>query len=63
MKLACEGCEWVIERETADELHTAMMTHGEEGHPNLFEGKSPDEIEAMKEMMDAHVRQMVADQN
>ena len=40
-----------------------MMAHGEEAHSNFFEGKSPDEIEEMKKMMDAHVRQMIADQN
>ncbi|OFV82892.1 MAG: hypothetical protein A2W26_03675 [Acidobacteria bacterium RBG_16_64_8] len=63
MKLACEGCDAVVEGETADALHSAMMAHGEEGHSNFFEGKSPDEIEEMKKMMDAHVRQMITDQN
>jgi predicted small metal-binding protein len=63
MKLACEGCNWMTEADTADELHAAMMAHGEEAHSNHFEGKSPDEIREMKKMMDAHVRQMIADQN
>ena len=63
MKLACEGCDAVVEGETADALHAAMMAHGEEAHSNFFEGKSPDEIEEMKKMMDAHVRQMITDQN
>ena len=63
MKLACEGCAVVVEGETADELHAAMMAHGEEAHSNLFDGKSPDDIQQMKQMMDAHVRQMIADQN
>ena len=63
MKLACEGCDAVVEGETADALHAAMMAHGEEAHSNFFEGKSPDEMEEMKKMMDAHVRQMITDQN
>ena len=63
MKLVCEGCDWVTERETADELHDAMMAHGEEAHSNLFEGKTPEELDAMKKMMTAHVRQMIAAQN
>ena len=63
MKLACEGCDAVVEGETADALHAAMMAHGEEAHSNFFEGKSPDEMEEMKKMMDAHVRQMIPDQN
>ena len=63
MKLACEGCDAVVEGETTDALHAAMMAHGEEAHSNFFEGKSPDEIEEMKKMMDAHVRQMITDQN
>ena len=63
MKLACEGCDWVTERETADELHDAMMAHGEEAHSNLFEGKTPEELDAMKKTMTAHVRQMIAAQN
>ena len=49
--------------ETADELCDAMMAHGKESHANLFEGKSPEELEAMKTMMDNHVRQMIVDQN
>ena len=63
MKLACEGCDWTTERETADELYDAMMAHGKDSHSNLFEGKSPEELEAMKTMMDSHVRQMIVDQN
>ena len=63
MKLACEGCDWSTEKETADELHAAMMAHGDDAHSNHFDGKSPDEIQAMKKMMDAHVRQMIVNQN
>ena len=63
MKLACEGCTWVTEAETADELYDAMMAHGDDAHSNHFDGKSADEIAAMKKMMDAHVRQMIIDQN
>ena len=63
MKLACEGCDWTTEQETADDLLSAMMRHGEETHGNLFEGKSPEEIAAMQQMMEAHVRQMIIDQN
>ena len=63
MKLACEGCDWSTERDTSDELYDAMMAHGKEAHSNMFEGKSADELEAMKKMMDAHVRQMIVDQN
>ncbi len=44
-------------------LLAAMMAHGEHTHSNLFEDNSAQEIEAMKEMMVAHVRQMIIDQN
>jgi len=40
-----------------------MMAHGDEAHSNHFDGKSPDEVQQMRKMMDAHVRQMIADQN
>lgn len=63
MKLACEGCDVVVEGETADALHAAMMAHGDEGHSNHFDGKSPDEVQQMRKMMDAHVRKMIAEQN
>ena len=63
MKLACEGCDWSTERETADELYDAMMAHGEDAHSEMFQGKSPEELAAMKGMMDSHVRQMIIDQN
>ena len=63
MKLACEGCDWSTERETGDELYAAMMAHGEEAHSEMFEGKSPEDLAAMKSMMDAYVRQMIIDQN
>ena len=63
MKLACEGCDAVLNEETADALYAAMMTHGAEAHSNLFEGKSPDELQQMRQHMDTHVRQMIADQN
>ncbi|MGH8986130.1 MAG: hypothetical protein ACRDY6_19970 [Acidimicrobiia bacterium] len=63
MKLACEGCDWTTEADTADQLRAAMMAHGDEAHSNHFDGKSPDEIQEMKKMMDAHVRQMIVDQN
>ena len=63
MKLACEGCHWSTERETGDELYAAMMAHGEEAHSEMFEGESPEDLAAMKTMMDAHVRQMIIDQN
>ena len=63
MKLACEDCDWTTEQDTADELLAAMMAHGEEAHAEMFEGKSEGELTAMKGMMDAHVRQMIIDQN
>lgn len=63
MRLACEGCDWVAEAETTDALHAAMMTHGAEAHSNLFDDKSTEEIEQMRQQMDAHVRQMIANQN
>ena len=63
MKLACEGCDWTTEKKTADELLAAMMAHGEESHSNMFEGKSSEEISAMRKMMIAHVREMIVDQN
>ena len=40
-----------------------MMAHGDDAHANHFDGKSPDEVQAMRKMMDAHVRQMIIDQN
>ena len=63
MSLACEGCDWSTERETGDELYAAMIAHGEEAHSEMFEGKSPEDLAAMKAMMDDHVRQMIIDQN
>ena len=63
MKLACEGCDAILNEETADALYDAMMAHGAEAHSNLFEGKSPDELQQMRQHMDTHVRQMIADQN
>lgn len=63
MKLACEGCDAVLEEETTDAILAAMMAHGEEVHSVLFEGKSAEELQQMKQMMDAHVRQMIIDQN
>ena len=62
MKLACEGCDTVLNEETADALYAAMMAHGAEAHSNLFEGKSPNELQQMRQHMDTHVRQ-IADQN
>jgi predicted small metal-binding protein len=61
VKLACEGCDWDTEAETADELHAVMMAHGAEAHSNLLDGKSPDVIQQMEQHMDAHVRHMIAD--
>ncbi|PZC46634.1 MAG: hypothetical protein C1O27_001776 [Chloroflexi bacterium] len=63
MKLACEGCDAVLEEETTEVLLAAMMAHGETVHSGLFEGKSPEAIQQMQQMMDAHVRQMIIDQN
>ena len=63
MKLACEGCDAILNEETAGALYAAMMAHGAEAHSNLFEGKSPDELQQMRQHMDTHVRQMIADQN
>lgn len=44
-----------------------MMEHGEVANLNRFDGKTAEEIQAMKKvmkkMMEAHVRQMIADQN
>ena len=40
-----------------------MTAHGDEAHSNHFDGKSPDEIQQTRQIMDAHVRQMIADQN
>ena len=63
MKLACEGCDWTTEKDTAEDLLSAMMGHGEEAHGNLFKDKTAEEIKAMQRMMEAHVRQMIIDQN
>ena len=30
VKLACGGCDWASEGETADALHAAMLAHGDE---------------------------------
>jgi hypothetical protein len=62
MKLACEGRDPVV-GETADEPHAAMMAHGAEVHSNLLDGKSPDEVQQIRQMMDADVRQMIGNQN
>jgi len=40
-----------------------MMAHGDEAHSDHFDGKSAEEIQQMRQMMDAHVRQMVTYQN
>ena len=63
MKLECEGTDWTTERDAADDLLSAMMRHGEEGHSAMFEGKGPEEIAAMQRMVEAHVRQMIIDQH
>ena len=63
MKLACEGCDWVGEAGTSDELYDAMMAHGADAHSAMFDGKTPDEIQQMRQRMEAHVRQMIIDQN
>jgi hypothetical protein len=63
MQITCEGCGTVIEGESGDAVLTAMIAHGEEVHSNLFEGKSPDEVKQMQQMMEAHVRQMIADES
>ncbi len=61
MPITCEGCGVVIEGKSGDAVLTAMMAHGEGVHSNLFEGKSPGEVEQMQQMIEAHVRQMIAD--
>ena len=63
MKLACEGCDDVVEGETADSGHAGMRARGDEAHSKHFDGKRPDEIRQMRQMMDSYVRQMIADQN
>ncbi len=63
MRSKCEGRVVAVEGETADAVPAAMMAHGDEAHSNLSDGKSPDEIQQMRQMMDAQVRQMFADKN
>ena len=63
MQITCEGCGAVIEGESGEAVLTAMMVHGEEVHSNLFDGKSPDEVKQMQQMMEAHVLQMIAEAN
>lgn len=63
MRLACEGCDWVREADTAEELRAAMLAHGAEAHGQLWSGKGPDEVREMERAMDAHVREMIAAQN
>ena len=41
----------------------SMMAHDDEARSNHFGGKPPDEIQPKQQMMDAHVRRMIADQN
>ena len=45
----------------ADAVHAAMMGHGDGARSNHFDGKGPDEIQEMRQRMDAHVRQAIAD--
>lgn len=61
MKLVCEGCDAVVEGETADELHAAMMAHSEDVHSNVFAGKTPEQAEDLRQQVDDHVRKMIAD--
>ena len=59
--IICEGWGAPVEGATADATLAAMMAHGEQAHSELFEGKSAEEIEAMRPHMEAHVRRMIAD--
>ena len=63
MQITCEGGGAIIEGESGGAVLTAMMAHGEKVHSNLFDGKSPDEVKQMQQIMEAHVRQMIADAN
>ena len=63
MQIVCEGCGAAVAGETDDEVLAAMMGHGEQAHPELFEGKSAEEVAAMRPYMEAHVRQMIAAAN
>ena len=63
MQLVCGGCQAVLEAETTDHLHAAMMAHSAEVHAVLWEGKSAAEIEQLEHLMAAHVRQMIEEQN
>ena len=63
MKLACGGCDAVLEEETVEALHAAMMAHGAAAHSNHFDAKTPDEIQAIKKMQAKHVHKMIAEQN
>ena len=69
MKLACDavvpglGCDFVADGESADHVHTAMMTHGGEKHSDLMAGKSPEEMMQAKDEMDGHIRQLIAAHN
>lgn len=62
MQLSCEGCEAVVEGETAAVRHAAMMAHEDAAHSNDFDGKVAAEIRAMRHMMDEHVHHMIVDQ-
>ena len=63
MKLVCGRCDAVLEEETADALHAAMVAHGADAHANHFEGKTPERIAEMKKMQSSHVHKMIADPN
>ena len=60
-RIVCEGCGAPVEGTDAEATLAAMMAHGEQAHSELFEGKSAEEIEAMRPHMEGHVRRMIAD--
>jgi hypothetical protein len=66
MKLACEevvpnlGCDYVATGDDVDTVRAAMMAHGAADHTDLMDGKSPEEMEAAKREMDAHIGQLLA---
>ncbi len=63
MKLKCGGCDVTLEADTEDGLADAMRVHGREAHGGNWEGKTPEEIKEMEGHMDAHVRNMIKEQN
>ncbi len=69
MRLACESvvpgleCTYVATGETAEEVHTAMMSHGAQRHSNLMDGMSEEERQTMGADMSGLIYELIAENN